>query len=226
MSEELCQLLVSKGVLKQEIFKSTLECMQHFKEAAKTFDEFFKANYAKGNEKIPVYFKNKNQHLFQLRFAGDVLIFIMHTNIFEFPRDHEVMRSNYIKENKDRSYCGMISIFNFLSDSFKYNRVNDIGYMIGRILINRDLHFFVEGKRELAQILNNFSQKKFSKESAIEIINSAIKYTLNFDLLLPNYDITKEVSVSDMLQMEDQIMTIKTAKRLGFRFEKDNNSNE
>lgn len=223
MNDKLCKLLIDKGELKQNIFSSTLETMQMFKDAAKEFDDYFKTEYAEDHEKINVHFNNKNQYLFQMKFAGDVLIFLMHTNIFEFPRDHEVMRTPYIREDKERSYCGMISIFNFLADSLKYNRINDIGYMIGRILINKDQHYFVEGKRELAQILNNFSSNKFSPEIAKQVLHSAIEYTLNFDLLLPNYEMTKEISVDNILQIEDQGMTIKTAKRLGFRFERDKN---
>lgn len=223
MNDKLCKLLIDKGELKQNIFSSTLETMQMFKDAAKEFDDYFKTEYAEDHEKINVHFNNKNQYLFQMKFAGDVLIFLMHTNIFEFPRDHEVMRTPYIREDKERSYCGMISIFNFLSDSLKYNRINDIGYMIGRILINKDQHYFVEGKRELAQILNNFSSNKFSPEIAKQVLHSAIEYTLNFDLLLPNYEMTKEISVDNILQIEDQGMTIKTAKRLGFKFERDKN---
>lgn len=221
MNDQLCNLLIDKGELKQNIFTSTLETMQMFKDAAKEFEDYFKNNFADNHEKITVHFNNKNQYLFQMRFAGDVLIFLMHTNIFEFPRDHEVMRTPYIRTDKERSYCGMISIFNFLSDSLKYNRINDIGYMIGRILINKDQHYFVEGKRELAQILNNFSQNKFTATTAREVLHSAIEYTLNFDLLLPDYEMTKEISVDNILQIEDQGMTIKTAKRLGFRFERD-----
>lgn len=223
MNDKLCKLLIDKGELKQNIFSSTLETMQMFKDAAKEFDDYFKTEYAEDHEKINVHFNNKNQYLFQMKFAGDVLIFLMHTNIFEFPRDHEVMRTPYIREDKERSYCGMISIFNFLADSLKYNRINDIGYMIGRILINKDQHYFVEGKRELAQILNNFSSNKFSPEIAKQVLHSAIEYTLNFDLLLPNYEMTKEISVDNILQIEDQGMTIKTAKRLGFKFERDKN---
>ena len=58
-------------------------------------------------------------------------------------------------------------------------------------------------------------------DSAREILHSAIKYTVNFDLLLPEFDMIKIITVNDMMQLENQIMTIPTAKRLGYRFEKD-----
>ena len=217
----LCNLLINKGELKQNIFQETLNSMLMFKEAAKEFDEFYRDQYEEEHEKVTVHYTNRNQYEFQLKFAGDILVFLMHTNIFEFSRDHEVMRTPYIKEDKDRSYCGVIQIFNFLADSFKYNRVNDLGYMIGRIMINKEGHYYVEGKRELAQVFNNFSANKITPENAHSILRSAIEYTINFDLLLPNYDEMKIITVNDMLQFEDQNMTLRTGKRLGFRFEQD-----
>ncbi len=223
MDENLCNLLITKGELKQSIFSVTLETMRLFKESAKSFEEFYREHYADEHENIPVLFTNKNQYQFTFKFGGDVLIFLMHTNIFEFSRDHEVMRTPYIKEDKTRSYCGMIQIFNFLGDSIKYDRVNDLGYMIGRIFINKEGHYYIEGKRELAQVLNNFSNNEISAGAASEILNSAIRYTLNFDLLVPDYEDMKIITVNDILQLEEQTNLLRTGKRLGFKFEQDKN---
>ncbi|MBR4648010.1 MAG: hypothetical protein IKO75_12935 [Bacteroidales bacterium] len=223
MDDSLCKLLITKGELKQSIFTVTLETMQLFKDAAKSFEEHYRDNYADDHDSIPVLFTNKNQYQFMLKFGGDVLIFLMHTNIFEFSRDHEVMRTPYIKEDKDRSYCGMIQIFNFLGDSLKYDRVNDLGYMIGRIFINKEGHYYIEGKRELAQVINNFSSNEISADAVKEILSSAIRYTLNFDLLVPNYEDMKIITVNDILQLEEQTNLLRTGKRLGFRFEQDKN---
>ncbi|MCR5114122.1 MAG: hypothetical protein K6A95_00385 [Bacteroidales bacterium] len=217
----ICQLLINKGELKQQIYTSTLETMELFKECAKEFEDYYEENYAEQHPRVTVDYNGKNLHEFKLKFAGDVLIFLMHTNIFEFPRDHEVMKTPYIKEDKTRSYCGVIHIFNFLADSFRYNRINDSGYMIGRIFINKDKHFYVEGKHELATVLNNFNDKELDRDAVVEILQSAIEYTVNFDLLVPEYSNLVEISVNDILQIEDQNMILKTGKRLGFRFEPD-----
>jgi hypothetical protein len=218
---DICQLLIQKGELKQQIYSSTLESMELFKQCAKEFEDYYEENCAEQHPRVSVDYNGKNLHEFKLRFAGDVLIFLMHTNIFEFPRDHEVMKTPYIREDQTRSYCGVIHIFNFLSDSFRYNRINDSGYMIGRIFINKDKHFYVEGKRELAKVLNNFNNRELDKQSVEEILRSAIQYTINFDLLVPEYSNLVEISVNDILQIEDQNMILKTGKRLGFRFEPD-----
>jgi carbamate kinase len=130
------------------------------------------------------------------------------------------MKTSYIKEDKRRSYCGIIHIFNFLADSFKYNRTSDIGYMIGRIFVNRETHYFVEGKREIGLLYNNFSSSELDTRAIITILQSSILYTLNFDLLTPPYDNMKEVTVQEMQTTLDNLQ-FRTGKRLGFRFQSD-----
>ena len=56
MNDSLCNLLITKGQLKQDIFAITLETLQLFKECAKSFDDFYKANYADDHEDIPVLY--------------------------------------------------------------------------------------------------------------------------------------------------------------------------
>jgi hypothetical protein len=169
---------------------------------------------------IPFEFTDKGEFQMELKFAGDILLFVMHTNVFEFSRYHEVMKTPYVREDKERSFCGVINIYNFLADSFKYNRVNDIGYLIGRVFINKDMHYFIEGKREIGFLFNNFGTTVINRESARQIIESSILYTINFDLLTPPFDAVKEVSVEEMRTTLDS-MLIKTGKRLGFRFQGD-----
>jgi hypothetical protein len=180
-------------------------------------------NYCKSKKHDkPVPFESKVISDFQLelKFAGDLLLFNMHTNIFEFPRQHEVMRTSYVKDDKSRSYCGVINIYNFLADSFKYNRINDSGYLIGRIFINKDNHYFIEGKRELGFLFNNFGKHILDKSKATNILETAISYTINFDLLTPPYEQVKIVNVEAMKTALDAI-SLKTGKRLGFKFQAD-----
>ena len=130
------------------------------------------------------------------------------------------MRTQYIKDDPARSFCGVIGIYNFLADSFKYNRVNDVGYLIGRIFINKDKHYFIEGKKELGFLFNNFGAYDFNTESVEKILEAAITYTLNFDLLTPPYSQVQQVSVREMKNTLDAI-SLKTGKRLGFKFQAD-----
>ena len=161
----------------------------------------------------------------ELKVAGDLLILSMHSNIFEFNREHSIWKLEYVKKDILKSYTGIINIYNFLADSFKYNRMEDLGYLIGRIFINMDGCFFVEGKRQLGFPLKDFGKKKIDKESLTHIINTAIKYALDFDLLVPPYE---QVMVASVQQMTQKIThsKMKTGKRLGFKFKSDDVQNK
>jgi hypothetical protein len=202
------------------VYNHTYNSFIEFKQIIRSLADYYQNNVESGGPRVAFEYRDKGEFQVELKFGGDVLIFLMHTNVFEFSRDHEVMKTNYIREDKERSYCGVIQIFNFLADSFKYNRENDLGYMIGRVFINKDQHYFIEGKRELGFLYNNFEQAVINREAASEIIKSAILYTINFDLLVPPFDEVKIVNVA-MIQSAIESMKMTTGKRLGFRFQAD-----
>jgi len=222
--KELFDKLIQKSELKQTVYQNTFESFKIFKKIIEQMSHNYHnhTKAKKGKFKIPFELKSKSEFEVELKFGGDILIFMMHTNVFEFSRRHRVMNTSYVKKDKDRSYCGVIHIYNFLSDSFKYNRMNDVGYLIGRVFINKDKHYFIEGKRELGYLYNNFGQNVFDEETAKTIVGAAIQYTVNFDLLTPPYENVKEVSLQEML-IALNTLSIKTGKRLGFKFQADEN---
>lgn len=218
--QDLLKLLIQKGCLKQDVYQNTLTSFNMIKEGIKSLADEFRIKAKGAKHKIPFEFRKRGDFEIELKFGGDILIFMMHTNVFEIPRDHFLSRTAYIKEDKERSYCGIINIYNFLGDSFKYNRINDSGYLIGRIFVNKDMHFFIEGKKEVGMIYNNLVTSVMDEESACKIVESAMMFTVNFDLLTPPYDKVQLVSVRDFLSHLDSI-ELKTGKRLGFKFEAD-----
>jgi hypothetical protein len=220
LKESLKNLVFDKSDLKQRVFAATKETFELFRtitrELISTFQE---VNRSEGRN-VAFEFTDHGDFEFEVKFAGDVLVFDMHTNVFEFSRDHQVMKSQYIREDSRRSYCGVIRIYNFLADSFTYHRDQDLGYMIGRVFVNCEKHYFIEGKRELGMLYNNFNIALINNESVLSIVESAIEYTTNFDLLTPPYDEVKLVSVGEMRSDYDK-KTLATGKRLGFRFQAD-----
>jgi hypothetical protein len=214
---DLFGIINKKGQLKQLVYRNTLDSINLIKKVIIDLQKEYQKIYSLDPHAIPFIYKDMGEFEAHLQFAGDILIFTMHTNIFEFSRYHEVMSTNYIREDKSRSYCGIINIYNFLADSYKYNRENDIGYLIGRIFINKDKCYFIEGKREVGMLYNNFGQEVLDEKAAGSLVESAILYTINFDLLTPPYDTLKEISLAEMKSMADSY-ALKTGKRLGFKF--------
>lgn len=220
LKESLKNLVFDKSDLKQEVYRATKDTFELFRSTTRELISLFQAQTEKEGRVVRFEFTDRGDFEFEVKFAGDVLVFVMHTNVFEFPRDHQVMKSPYIREDARRSYCGVIRVYNFLADSFLYQRDQDLGYMIGRVFINHEKHYFIEGKRELGMLYNNFNTSLITSESVQSIIESAIEYTTNFDLLTPPYDDVKLVSVGEMRTDMDK-KSLVTGKRLGFRFQAD-----
>tara|TARA_B100001287_G_scaffold84133_1_gene70262 strand:- start:20900 stop:21598 length:699 start_codon:yes stop_codon:yes gene_type:complete len=219
----LFDLIQDKGVLKQDVFSNIILNFKILKNVLKEIGDDLKDRMDKVDDRVIIEYKDSGEFEAQLRVSGDLLLFQMHSNVFKFDMNNNLWKSNYLSENSQRGYCGIINIYNFLNDSFKYNRVNDIGYLIGRIFINFENHFMVQGKRQLGFLYNDFINATVDKEQLKSIVQSSILYALDFDLLVPSYDIVKETSVNQVRQISDTLK-LKTGKRLGFTFQ--NNSDE
>ena len=218
--ELILRTLKEKSSLKQDVYANTQKVFKMMKASAKAMAGELKKEAATIDKRVVIDFKDKGEFEFELRVAGDLLIFAMHTNIFDFDKSHQVWRSSYLRDDHSRSFRGNINIYNFLNDSFMYNRVNDLGYVIGRVFVNKENHYFVEGKRQLGFLYNDFMHSVIDEQAVEAILESSILYCLNFDLFTPPFDAVKEVSVQDM-QTATESMQIKTGKRLGFRFQAD-----
>ncbi len=218
--ELIIQTIKDKSILKQNVYNNTILNFKLLKKVLKELVDEIKDDVSKLDDRILIEYKDKGEFEARICIAGDVLIFHMHTNIFQFDKSNSVWKTSYLKEQDNRGYCGVFNIYNFLNDSFKYNRVNDSGYLIARIFVNNENHYIVEGKRQLGFLYNDFVNETLNQEKMREIVESAILYTLNFDLLTPPYDEVKEVTVYQMLELSNN-MRIKTGKRLGFKFQAD-----
>ena len=221
LKQSLKELVFNKSELKQSVYQATKETFELFRENTRQLISLFRQQCREEGKDVAFEFTDRGDFEFEVKFAGDILLFMMHTNVFEFSRDHQVMKTPYVREDQRRSYCGVIHIYNFLADSFAYQRDNDLGYMIGRVFVNFERHYFIEGKRELGMLYTNFNTSVVTPETVQGIVESAIEYTTNFDLLTPPYDEVKLVSVGEMRTNFDK-KSLVTGKRLGFRFQADN----
>ena len=218
--EQIFDLLNGKSVLKQKIYVNTFEVLGKIKLVLRDLANEYNANLKNTDRRVRLEYRDRGKFEAEIRVAGDLLIFSMHTNVFEFDRDHAIWKLSYVKDDKFASYCGVINIYNFLVDSFRYNRIDDLGYLVGRIFINRDFHYFVEGKRQMGFLYNNFGTAVVDMKSLRQIVETAIMYSLEFDLLVPPYDLVKIASVQQM-NSKIESSNMQTGKRLGFKFNSD-----
>ena len=221
LRSKILETIVKKSTLKQQIFDNTFSTFNLLKEtlfemASEIDDELD----GKLDRRVRIEYRDRGKFEAQLQVASDILLFQMHTDIFEFDSNHIIWQNNYVQNDRDNSYIGVINIYNFLSDSLKYNRNADEGYLIGRIFINREKMFFVEGKRQTLVRAMSFGKEVISRENLVTVLETAIHYALNFDLLTPPYEANTRVTVEQFNTKMDNSKFI-TGKRLDYDFNVD-----
>ena len=219
--EKIVELLKTKASTKQEVCRKTKEVFAEFQKYLKAKSDV--VNNELSDKDVQVIYSSAGDFESKLKFSGDTLLFHMHSNVFDFPNSHSIHKTKYVKQDKLRSFCGVINIYNFLSDSFKYNRMNDAGYLVARVFINKDKHFFVEGDKQLGFLFNDFVNQQINTDQIDKIINETMVYALNFDLQTPNFNDVKVVSVHQILDMNNN-QKLKTAKRMGYKFSFETNN--
>ena len=221
LRKKILETIVSKSTLKQKVFDNTFATFTDLKETllemASEMDDQLDGLL---DRRVRLEYRDRGKFEAQIQVANDLLIFQMHTDVFEFEPNHVIWQNPYVQTDRDNSYCGVINIYNFLSDSFKFNRNADEGYLIGRIFINREKCYFVEGKQQTSMRPMQFGKAEIDSEALVRILESAIYYALHFDLLLPSYDDNKRVTVDQFNTKLDNSKFV-TGKRLGYDFDVD-----
>ena len=214
----ILETLSTTSVLKQDVFQLTKDRFAEFKMILEELAGEWHKEISGIDKRVEIKYLDRSEFECELIVAGDRLIFNMHTNVFQFDSNNALWQTSYLKDNPNNAYCGTIRIYNFLNDSFKLRRTNDVGYMIARVFINSQNHFFVQGKRQLGFLFNDFKHAELSKAEIKRVVESAVLYTLSFDLYIPPYSSVQEVTVSDILDIRNNV-GITTGKRLGYKFQ-------
>ena len=128
--KKIVEVVKNKASIKQEIYRNTFTAFKQLRETAQQLIKDLSKEEESFDEAVSLTFTDKDEFEFQLKIGGDVVLFQMHTNVFDFDQSHAIWKTAYVKEDNSRSYCGMINIYNFLADSFKYQRFDDSAYLI------------------------------------------------------------------------------------------------
>ena len=217
---EILSGLNNKSQIKLLVFNQTAEVFAQLKEILSEMSNDLNDLLDNNDRRVRLEYRDRGKFEAELKFADDVLIFSMHSDIFLFDRDHSVWKSDYVKKEPLNGFCGIISVYNFLADSLKDNRSEDLGYLVARIFVNKDKQYLVEGKRQTDNVVSTFGSKHLGREELVSVVESAVLYTLSFDLLVPPFDLVKVASVE---QINDKIESSKlqTGKRVGYKYNSD-----
>lgn len=213
--DQIKDLLLNRAILKQDVFENTKAQFQIFKEVVKNELDCLKSEL--NNDRIRLFYEEKGDYEIHAYIGSDVLVFNMHTNVFRFTDDNPLWKSSYLANNKGMGYCGVINVYNFLAESFLQGRMNDAGFLIGRVFLNKENHFMVEGKGQLGFLFRDFVNSKLTKDIWKDIVERTFIHAIEFDLISPPYEKVNVVSVMQIKSLSSSLQ-MKTSKRLGFKF--------
>ncbi len=218
LRREIAALLADKSSTKQLVFDTTFAAFEELKEAIHEFStEIDEEMDEVIDRRIKIEYRDRGKYEAQVQVAGDMIIFTMHTNVFQFHPEHPIWQNEYVKADPRRSYCGVINIYNFLADSFRYNRADDEGYLIGRIFVNREGCYFVEGKQQESMPVEQFGTATIDRSAMMRILQTAVIYSLGFDLWVPPYESVLYANV-EQFNTKQENSKMHTGKRMGYDY--------
>jgi hypothetical protein len=211
--EYIKDMLENKSTAKQTTYKNILSAYSILAEESKNIVNELLRKAHPGDKDVTVAFTEESEHEFQVKLAGDLVIFALGTNIVTFEEGHAIMKEDYIKEKEVNRYFGQIMIYDFMSDSLKYNRTNDPGYLLARLLINHENRFFIEGEKQLSEY-NRISEKPITERDIKDLVKTALVMAIENDLVALPYQQVKSITLSQKL---DHTPEFSGTKKIGFR---------
>ncbi len=212
--DRIQRLLENKSTAKQITYKNLTGSFDSLAKESKRVIGELKKKVKPSDQDVTVDFKRINDHEFQVKLAGDLLIFVLHTNIVTFEEESEVMKDPYTRQNEINRYFGQIMIYNFMSDSVKFNRVNDPGYLLARLLINHEGRYIVEGEGKLGRVYSHISPEPISEPDLNILVKLALTLAIENDLMAPPYPQVKFITLYQKLEKTQELGA---GQKIGFR---------
>ena len=210
--DDIIQGLQQKSATKQAIYRNTYQTFTRMKEISQEIVEELTNRITAHNADVVIEYKAISDLEFQIKFSGDLLVFVMHSNIITFPDDYEIMRNEYVDEDFKRRFFGHIMAYNFMADTIKYNRLDDPGYLVGRMLINIENHFVIEGVKQMDLHYDRMARNVISDEMLRLIVESAMIAAVNNDLMGQDVSDIERITYKQKLENSQ----LSKPRKLGF----------
>ena len=212
--DQIFEGLKQKSTAKQAIYRNTVAAFDCLRKVTQELVLELTEKITPLDSSVVIEYRTINEMEFHIRFSGDLLIFVQHSNIITFPDEYGPMPTPYVEADFRRRFFGHIMAYNFMADSIKYQRLNDPGYLVGRLLINIENHYFLEGVQQLELPDNDMSDNKVTEEAMKLFVESAMIAAVNNDLIAPPLPEIQRINVKQKIENQQ----VSRGKKVGFSF--------
>ena len=211
---QILEGLKQKSTAKQAIYRNTQAAFDCLRLVSQELVVELSRKLTPLDSSVVIEYRSINDMEFHIRFSGDLLVFVLHSNIVTFPDDYGPMTSKYVEADFRRRFFGHIMAYNFMADSIKYQRLNDPGYLVGRLLVNINNHYYLEGVQQLELPNNDMSDNAITPEMMKLFVESAMIAAVNNDLIAPPLPEIQKISVKQKLENQQ----VSRGSKVGFSF--------
>ncbi|MFZ9154807.1 MAG: hypothetical protein ACO22A_00470 [Schleiferiaceae bacterium] len=211
--ELILQTLATKSSNKQLVHRRVLSAFAELRMVVQSVAVDLNSQMVGIDRSVVVEFVDRGEYEFEIRFSGDSLVFQVHTNAFLLPSGHALLATPYVKADPMRAYFGLIHVYNFLSDSFRMRRINDVGTLMSRLFVNGAGHYFVEG---VGPLNLPFNEAEVCADDLKLWLYRLMVTAMDFDLQAAPFEAIQEVSVLALEGIREELRQ-RIGKRLGFR---------
>lgn len=212
MINKILNKLQTTSKLKYNLFGQTEKLFRQLEEICHILaKEIHEANQS--DQPVPLKTERINDFEFIFRIGGDILVFILQSNIVKLPDDTYLSKSKYLKEDNTLKYFGQILIYNFIADTITYGRLDDPGYLVGRILLNRENKFFLEGDRKIVYSFPELKENPVTFDKMRSLIEQLVESALENDLLAPAF---QDLMIITYHQKLEHTSSMGNPKKIGF----------
>ncbi|MDX5346118.1 MAG: hypothetical protein LPJ89_06370 [Hymenobacteraceae bacterium] len=206
--------LKQKSTTKQTIYRNTCITFEKLKRISAELVEELSNRISPVDSHVVIEFRNISDFEFHIKFSGDLLIFIMHSNIITFPETHEFMKTPYVEGDFRRRFFGNIMAYNFMADTLKYHRMDDYGYLLGRLLVNIENHFYLQSVKQLDLVRHDMEHNVIDDEILRILVESAMIAAINNDLVAPKLSEIKKITYKEKVENQQ----LSGGRKVGFIF--------
>ncbi len=216
--DQIFEGLRQKASAKQTIWRNTRATFEELRTVSQEVVTELVRRLTPVDTNVVIEYRPVSEFEFHVRFSGDLLVFMLHSNIVTFDDEYPLLQSDYVGEDFRRRFFGHIMAYNFMADALRYARLQDTGYLIGRLLVNIEQKLFLEGAQELDMPVTERAAVQpldHNPDTLRTFVESAMIAAVNNDLLAPDLDAIRQLSVRQKL--ENQQLNTATRK-VGFTF--------
>lgn len=211
--DTIYETLRGKSALNKKVLTETQQAFRILRERAEKTALRLREIIVSKKDEMEAKVGDGGEFSFSIEIGPDIITFSNMQDVSAPSGEMPCLKSAYVQQDPSRAYFGQILVYNFLTSSYLQRRMQDPGYMVARILVNKDGVFTVEGVGKVTEEFTDLSATPVNVENMQKLVETCILASLAIDLMMPPAD---QIQI---IPLETHLATgvVQGIEKVGFR---------